>query len=80
VQCTEADKPVADRLPGDAGLWPGRAQHDAHEDGDQNVYVQLSEQVVQLPRIFTTTLIASSTRSRAYRNAVGSSQSGNVWV
>ena len=35
---------------------------------------------VQSLRIFTTTLIASSTRSRAYRNAVGSSPSGNVWV
>src|SRR5215470_6552009 len=31
-------------------------------------------------RGFTTTLIASSTRSFAYRSAVGRSSSGNVWV
>ena len=31
-------------------------------------------------RLVTTTLIASSTRSRAYLSAVGRSASGNVWV
>jgi branched-chain amino acid transport system ATP-binding protein len=31
-------------------------------------------------RVVTTTLMASSTRSRAYRSAVGSSASANVWV
>ena len=31
-------------------------------------------------RICTTTLIASSMRSRAYRIAVGTSASGKVWV
>ena len=44
------------------------------------ISVELASDAHQSFRIFTTTLIASSTRSRAYRSAVGSSPSGNVWV
>jgi hypothetical protein len=35
----EADESVADRLHVDAKLRPGLAEQDAHDDGDQNLYV-----------------------------------------